>query len=70
MIPVEHRQAYIQLLSEYELAVGAIDRRTGVWPDRINIGRADLALLASFEAFCYDCYTSTQALVDAAHAGD
>ena len=70
VIPVEHRQAYIQLLAEYGLAVGTIDRRTGVWPDRIDIGGVDLAQLASFEAFCGDCYASTQALVDEAHVGD
>lgn len=70
VIPVERRQAYIQLLADYELELGTIDRNTGVWPDRITAIPHDLSPLAEFTAFCDDCYASTQALVDEVHAGD
>lgn len=62
VIPAERRQLYIQLLAEYELAVGVIDRYTGVWPKPI--------LLADFANFCADCYEATQKLVEGAHVGD
>ena len=62
VIPAERRQRYIQLLAEYELAVGAIDRYTGVWPEP--------ALLADFESFCAGCYDATRALVAEAHGGE
>lgn len=59
VIPVERRQPYIQLLAEYELALGAIDRHTGVWPKP--------SLLADFTTFCADCYEATRELVEEAH---
>ncbi len=59
VIPAERRQLYVQLLAEYELAVGAIDRRTGVWP------KPDL--LAEFASFCAECYEATRRLVEEAH---
>lgn len=62
VIPAERRQLYIQLLAEYELALGAIDRHTGVWPKPI--------LLADFTTFCADCYEATRQLVEGAHSGE
>jgi len=59
VIPAERRQRYIQLLAEYELAVGTITRHTGVWP------KPDL--LADFASFCADCYEATRQLVEGAH---
>ena len=70
VIPVGRRQDYIQLLADYELTLGPIDRRTGVWSDRIHSDSQGLSLLAEFEAFCENCYASTQALVDRVHAGN
>ena len=61
VIPLERRQDYIQVLADYELSLGAIDRHTGAWPN--------LSLLGEFEAFCVECYASTRALVDEAHTG-
>ena len=59
MIPNTERPTYIQLLAEYELAVGQINEETGVWPDS--------ARLADFEAFCGQCYDTTRRLVEQAH---
>ena len=58
VIPVERRQRYLQLLADYELALGAIDQHTGVWPKP--------GLLADFAGFCADCYAATRRLVRAA----
>ena len=58
VIPVERRQRYLQLLADYELALGAIDRHTGVWPKP--------GLLADFAGFYTDCYAATRRLVQAA----
>ena len=62
VILAEQRQLYVQLLAEYELAVGTINRRTGVWPKS--------ELLAEFASFCADCCEATQQLVEGAHDGD
>lgn len=62
VIPAERRQLYIQLLAEYELTLGVIDRHTGVWPKPI--------LLNDFTAFCADCYEATRKLVERAHGGE
>ncbi len=61
VIPKERRRTYLQLLADYELAVGTIDTVTGVWP------KPDL--LADFEAFCAECYEATKRLVREAHEG-
>ena len=58
VILAERRQHYLRLLAEYELALGAIDRHTGVWPKP--------GLLADFTGFCADCYAATRRLVQAA----
>lgn len=58
VIPVERRRRYLQLLADYELALGAIDRHTGVWPKP--------GLLGDFAGFCTDWYAATRRLVQAA----
>lgn len=62
VIPVARRQEYLQILAEYEIAVGPITEKTRSWPDP--------ALLTDFVAFCSDCYHVTQQLVDEAHGGN
>ena len=59
VIPNEERRQYIQLLADYELAVGTIDRKTGVWPKP--------ELLEDFTAFCGECYSVTRELVERVH---
>jgi len=52
VIPQEKRREYIQLLADYEIAVGKIDISTGVWPQP--------DLLKAFESFCLQCYQDTR----------
>lgn len=56
LIPVEERRTYIQILAEYESAVGQLTRETGVWPDE--------QLLIEFTDFCKTQYASTKLLLD------
>lgn len=56
VIPPEERRAYIQLLAEYEIGVGQLNRRTGVWPNE--------AALADFSAFCAQQYSLTMTLLE------
>jgi Fic family protein len=56
VIPLEERRAYIQLLAEYEIGVGQLNRRTGVWPNE--------AALGEFSAFCAQQYSLTMALLE------
>lgn len=50
----------MQLLAEYELALGAIDREYPVfWPRS--------SLLADFTSFCANCYAATRQRVQEAH---
>ena len=56
VIPLEERRAYIQLLAEYEIGVGKLNRRTGVWPNE--------AALSEFSAFCAQQYSLTMALLE------
>lgn len=58
VIPVERRRSYLRLLADYELALGVIDRHTGVWPKP--------GLLGDFTDFCMDCYAATRRLAQAA----
>ncbi len=55
IIPLNTRKQYIQLLAAYELSVGQLDNKTGVWPN--------LSLLQEFELFCFDCYKQTQQII-------
>lgn len=56
IIPVEERKRYIQVLADYELNTGTINRNTGVWPMP--------EYLDTFEKFVKDCYSSTIELVE------
>lgn len=54
-IPAEQRRDYIQLLADYQIAIGQLNGETGVWPDA--------SLLSNFNRFCESCYASIQAMV-------
>ena len=54
-IPAEHRRAYIQLLADYQIAIGRLDDATGVWPDE--------SLLAEFDSFCESAYGVIRKLI-------
>ena len=56
-IPQEERHNYIQILADYQIAIGQLDGRTGVWPDESR--------LKEFNAFCMSCYAATEELVAA-----
>lgn len=60
VIHVQERKRYIDLLADYQLAVGPLTPTTGVWP------RTDLE--ADFQAFCHTAYASTRKLIEQAHA--
>lgn len=53
------RKEYIETLARYQLAIGAINQKTGVWPQSER--------LADFEHFCEKSYGITQQLVRQAH---
>jgi Fic family protein len=61
VIPNEERRTYIQLLAEYQLTTGTINKNTGVWPQAY--------LLEEFEEFIRECYSITKELVEKAHKG-
>ena len=54
-IPAEQRRDYIQLLADYQVAIGQLNTDTGVWPDE--------SLLSNFNRFCESCYSSIRELV-------
>ncbi|NIA26711.1 MAG: Fic family protein [Desulfobulbaceae bacterium] len=58
-IPGEQRRNYIQLLADYQLAVGQLDESTGVWPDE--------SLLSEFNSFCESSYCAIRELVAGAY---
>ena len=58
VIPTEERRTYIQILANYQIALGPLTSGTGVWPNP--------ALLSQFYDFCQSCYDSTRELVSAA----
>ena len=62
VIPVVQRQEYIQILAEYEIAVGPITQQTGAWPAPQR--------LTEFVEFCSGCYDITRQLVEEAHGGN
>ena len=55
VIPTGERMNYIQILVRYQLAIGQLSRRTGVWPDETR--------LAEFVQFCSRCYQETKNLL-------
>lgn len=60
VISQEERRTYIQILSGYQISIGQLNRRTGVWPN--------LSLLSEFSLFCASCYGKTTELVSQASA--
>jgi len=58
-IPQDERRTYIQILANYQIAIGQLNRGTGVWPDVLR--------LMEFNQFCASCYAPTEKLVAAAH---
>jgi Fic family protein len=54
-IPAEHRRVYIQLLANYQIAIGQLDDATSVWPDE--------SVLLEFTQFCESCYGAIRDLV-------
>jgi len=59
-IPQNDRRQYIQLLANYQIGVGQLNRSSGVWPDA--------SLLGDFTDYCASSYSSTRELVAAAFA--
>jgi len=57
-IPAEQRRNYLQLLADYQITIGQLDDRTGVWPEK--------SLLVDFNRFCESCFGSIQEMVVAA----
>lgn len=58
-IPSEQRRSYIQLLADYQIAIGQLDDTTGVWPDE--------SLLSGFNQFCESCCAAMRDLVAGAY---
>ncbi|MFT5112686.1 MAG: fido (protein-threonine AMPylation protein) [Parasphingorhabdus sp.] len=59
VISQQQRRTYIQVLANYQLGVGQLTKRSGVWPE--------LAMLKQFSNFCAPCYDTTSELVKKAH---
>lgn len=55
IIPTESRRIYIQLLAEYQLTIGQINGKSGVWPNTHT--------LTEFTEFCKSCYEKTKHIV-------
>jgi Fic family protein len=55
VIPKEKRREYIQLLAAYEVSVGQLNNKSGVWPEPKK--------LEDFEIFCEDCYQKTREII-------
>lgn len=55
VIPKEKRREYIQLLAAYQISVGQLDNKSGVWPHPQR--------LKYFEAFCLECYQATKSII-------
>ena len=55
LIPNEERRNYIQILANYQINTGQLNRQTGVWPDESR--------LTEFNGFCAQCYTGTRELI-------
>ena len=58
-IPQDERRTYIQILANYQIAIGQLNSGTGVWPDASR--------LTEFNQFCVSCYAATEKLVAAAY---
>ena len=60
VIPQDQRREYIQALANYQISVGQLDEKSGLWPGTKH--------LEEFELFCASIYSITKDLVDNAHA--
>lgn len=58
MIPIERRRSYIETLADYQISIGQLDKKTGVWPDTSK--------LKGFEQFCKLAYKNTNAIIEEA----
>ena len=58
-IQQDQRRTYIQILANYQIAIGQLNSGTGVWPDASR--------LTEFSEFCASCYAATEKLVAAAY---
>lgn len=56
LISVEQRQAYIQILADYEIHSGPLTQTSGLWPKRTT--------LEEFETFCGEQYKTTLELLE------
>jgi len=56
VIPKEKRREYIQILASYELEIGPLDNKSGLWPD--------IDKLKKFEDFCLSCYQVTLDIIE------
>jgi Fic family protein len=54
----DERRTYIQILANYQIAIGQLNGGTGVWPDASR--------LMEFNEFCASCYAPAEKLVAAA----
>ncbi len=55
VIPQEQRREYIQILADYQISVGQLNEKSGLWPD--------VKALKDFEQFCESIYSITKTLV-------
>ena len=60
IISQQQRRSYIQTLANYQIAVGQLNQKTGVWPQP--------ELLNDFTAFCISCFEATEQLLNQAFA--
>jgi len=51
----DQRRTYIQLLADYQIAIGQLHETTGVWPDESR--------LSDFNRFCESCYVAMRDLL-------
>lgn len=56
IIPFEKRRKYIEVLADYQITIGQLDKQSGVWPNASK--------LTSFEMFCQSAYENTKQLIN------
>lgn len=60
MIPFENRRNYIEILADYQVAIGQLNKNTGVWPDTSK--------LVAFNDFCQSAFQNTKQIIETARA--
>jgi len=58
-ISADRRRTYLQLLADYQIAIGQLDTTTGAWPDK--------TLLSAFNLFCESSYEVIRELIASAY---